>query len=141
MEQSGVFLVGLHIAELTLVLGALGLEVLHLQLQALSVLRHVIEGGFRRVHGGPVGHDLGLDRRLLLWKGHKLAVETSQLHVGAVEIHKRLKIRVHRRIPILPFAGFAYSTQISIVSPSSPTMDTISRMLRARRRFQKPSAS
>ena len=104
-------------------------------------LAETVERALGRVQGRAVGHDLGLDRRLLLGQGRKLAVETSQLHVGMVEIHKRLKIRMHRRSgSYLPRAR-VYSTQISIVSPSSPTIDTISRMLRVRRRFQKPSAS
>src|SRR6185436_5477369 len=100
-----------------------------------------VEGGFRGIEGGAVGHDLRLDGALLQGQGGELAVETSQLHVGAVEIHKRLKIRVHRQTPILPFAGETYSIQISMVSPSSPTMETSSLMLRVRRRFQKLSAS
>ena len=105
MKKGGVFLVGLHLAQLTLVLRPLGLEVLDLEFEPLSILRQTVERALGGIEGRAIGHDLSFDRRLLLRQGGKLAVETSQLHIGTVEIHKGLKIRMHRRTPILPFAG------------------------------------
>ena len=141
VEERRVFLVGLDLAELALVLRPPGFEILNLELKALAILGEAIERRLGGLESRAIRHDLRLDRGLLPGQSHQLTVEAPQLHIGVVKVHERLKIRMHSRPRSYLPGGSVYSTQISIVSPSSPTIETISRILRVRSRFQKPSAS